>query len=1140
MTAEPAGDELAIAARPQGPYVGLVPYRESDAPFFFGRTAEASIVAMNLRVARLTNLYGPSGVGKTSLLMAGAVRSLRSKAKAAADTEAPFVVCVFRSWRDDPVQGLREAARAAVRTPADAEQPTTLPLAETFRGWTRRAGTMLVVLDQFEEYFEYHPGERDAGGLTGFAAELARIVNDATLPVHVLLSIRDDAWAKLDLLKGHVPALFAHSIRVDHLDRDAARAAIEGPIAEWNTTMTDGTEPFAIEPKLVDELLEATAVGRLTLSVDGESRTADATDGRIEAPFLQLLLERLWRDCVETGARTLTAGRLNALGGAAAVAENHLLDALDRLTPAEQDTAADCFRYLVSTSRTKIAQTTSDLAEWSHRPEADVAAVLDELCTGESGRILRVVASGGGQGTSYELFHDLLAAPIVDWRRQRERRLAEEAEARRQRVLRQRLVRIVAALGLVALCLAGLAGWALHERAVADSQRHSAESRALALQAHALLPTHIDQAIRLALDARRRADTVEARSALLAAVEHTSGLVRLARFDKPITAIAAAGSADFAVGRGDGRVVLLGPSGRVIGEPQQADPYSQRIDSIAFAPHGRLLALSAANTIELFTARRQRGGNWALHRVRNLSSISPTNAVLAFSRDGRWVAAGGASGVTLYRVDVGGTIRRVPIGQIPGRDRSVGGLGFYGPGPLLAAASAGALWAWNLAATGDAPHRIVRMPATGLLAFGHGVGAAAVRDGVLLWHGVPTATRAVRLPLGGGTPTALALDSSGTLLAVGKGDGTVALWDVADGRPLGAPLQGQGGKIVGLAFEPGSPLLAVAAHDDTVALWNTQVDERRRVEHLGRDFVGAASGRRGLLALVTKTHELVVGSLAVGRAATVANGVYSVASSPDGRRLVVVDETGKLSAGVFDRNPRLRQMRVYSKDASVSGDGVVASVDGVAVKLWEPDGSLTTLVPPPAEQRVGPAAVAISEDGRRVAAYYYTSGAVVLWQGVGGHAPKPSLLGSYTGGSKIVFSPDGSLLAAFGAAGGTIDLWRVAGSGKPTIVQSPSLVTSVAFTPDDRMIAAGGEDHTVRLWDTKSGQSLGDPVGLRGPFPTVTFSPDGGMLVAAHGDVSAWDTRLWQQGPDTFARVRNHLCEILSMGPPQLPATCSP
>src|SRR5262249_9628621 len=73
------------AGLPACPYVGLTPFGEADAPFFFGREDDRRILISNLRASRLTLVYGPSGVGKSSLLHAGVMRDLRSEAEAAVD-----------------------------------------------------------------------------------------------------------------------------------------------------------------------------------------------------------------------------------------------------------------------------------------------------------------------------------------------------------------------------------------------------------------------------------------------------------------------------------------------------------------------------------------------------------------------------------------------------------------------------------------------------------------------------------------------------------------------------------------------------------------------------------------------------------------------------------------------------------------------------------------------------------------------------------------------------------------------------------------------------------------------------------------------------------------------------------------------
>ena len=59
------------------PYKGLQPYTEGDRAFFFGRERDAQVIISNLYAAPLTVFYGASGVGKSSVLLAGAAPLLR-------------------------------------------------------------------------------------------------------------------------------------------------------------------------------------------------------------------------------------------------------------------------------------------------------------------------------------------------------------------------------------------------------------------------------------------------------------------------------------------------------------------------------------------------------------------------------------------------------------------------------------------------------------------------------------------------------------------------------------------------------------------------------------------------------------------------------------------------------------------------------------------------------------------------------------------------------------------------------------------------------------------------------------------------------------------------------------------------------
>ena len=291
------------------PFVGLAPYGEQDAEWFFGREREVELIVANLRAARLTLLYGGSGVGKSSVLLAGVMPRLRSVQDAeredalaltarhgAALAERPgLAVAMFRDWRDAPLPGIAAAIHAAVvqATGNDALEPWDgeEPLADRLREYAREVRTVLVVLDQFEEYFMYHPNEDGPGTLAG---ELPELLDDIDLRVNFLLGLREDALSRLDRFKGRIPNLFGNYLRLDYLERGAARGAIEKPVQHYNETVLAGRPPVHLEARLVDAVLDGVRAGRLALhaSADPTREASDST--RVETPYLQLVMRQLW------------------------------------------------------------------------------------------------------------------------------------------------------------------------------------------------------------------------------------------------------------------------------------------------------------------------------------------------------------------------------------------------------------------------------------------------------------------------------------------------------------------------------------------------------------------------------------------------------------------------------------------------------------------------------------------------------------------------------------------------------------------------------------------------------------------------------------------------------------------------------
>ena len=119
------------------------------------------------------------------------------------------------------------------------------------------------------------------------------------------------------------------------------------------------------------------------------------------------------------------------------------------------------------------------------------------------------------------------------------------------------------------------------------------------------------------------------------------------------------------------------------------------------------------------------------------------------------------------------------------------------------------------------------------------------------------------------------------------------------------------------------------------------------------------------------------------------------------------------------------------------------------------------------------------------------------------------LHGHSDGVRAVDFSPSGELLAS-GGRDNSIILWDVATRQirGTALTGHTGWINAVDFSPDGLLLASASEDSTVRLWDVATGEAVGQPMtGHTGAVHSVAFSPDGLLLASTgeDGTVRLWD-----------------------------------
>ena len=181
--------------------------------------------------------------------------------------------------------------------------------------------------------------------------------------------------------------------------------------------------------------------------------------------------------------------------------------------------------------------------------------------------------------------------------------------------------------------------------------------------------------------------------------------------------------------------------------------------------------------------------------------------------------------------------------------------------------------------------------------------------------------------------------------------------------------------------------------------------------------------------------------------------------------------------------------------------------------------------------------VAFSPDGTTVLSGSQ-DGTVKQWDGATGNLMRTLSLWddfSYEVGDQkrdpevwsMAFSPDGTLLAA-GGFDGTLRVWDLATSRQRTVLKGHTTqIASLAFSPEGTLLDSADYDGALLLWDVAAGSQRAALSGHQGWVRTLAFSPDGKTVASGSNDMTI---RLWDTATGTELSVwEGHTGEITDL-----------
>jgi len=1087
------------------PYKGLRAFQEADSKDFFGREKLVTRLLQRMNdpddYHRFLALVGPSGSGKSSVIKAGMVPALRNGAIQNSDNW--FYVEMFPGV--NPFEELESALLRIAINPPDNMLDELMANENGLRRTVEKLlpqdddTELLLVIDQFEELFTQLENEslRDL-----FLNSLQVAMASSRSRLRVIITLRADFYDRPLYFPAFAEMFRQRTEVILPMSREELHRSIVSPAEQVGVTMEQGLVPAILRdiaeqpgalPLLqyaLTELFDRREGRVLTLKAYRESggvlgalaRRADELYRRLTEPQ-QAATKQLFLRMVTLGEGSEDTRRR--------VRQNELMTILDEevLTPVINifgqfrlltfDRDPSTRESTVEVAHEALIQRWDLLQEWldENRENIRIQRRLTTATTDwlEADRESSYLARGS-RLTQFEVWVDqsdlalsedelaFLTASI------NERQRAEEEEKERQRQelelqkrAAQRLMYLVGVLVIAFIIALGLSGFALNQRAEAETARATSDANANLAQ--------------------QQAEIAEDNATVARSLELVAG-ARDIQTENPNLALQLAIEANNIENPPEEAQSILAEVGYAPGPTQRIFGHSGEVNAVTYNPDGTRVVTGSSDTTLII---------WDITTGAQVSVLNghenPITSI-AFSPDGTQLLTGSErSELFIWDVETGDIV--LDIDDVRGRVMDAVWL----PNGLQVASvsSNRRVVIWDLI-TGLEVIRLEghtdNIMSLAISPDGNFLYSASEDETIIEWN-LSTGLPARRFRGHEASVMDVTLSADGNQMYTASIDQTAIVWDLVSGIITGR-LRGHEAGVLSLALNPDGTRLITGSADQTLKLWNLNTGQLINTlyghEDRIRDVAISNDGQQAVSA--SSDTSLFVWDIVAGNIESIYQPVdetlWAVDIHPDGNRALITTGFPDNALIEYDLETREILRTLIGHEGTVSdvhynedGTKALSTSSDHTVILWD------VISSEPIMQFEGHAewvwSAVFNADETQILSGS-SDRTMILWDVETGEIIR-QFAGAHSNGIHTVYITRDESRVLSGSGDGTIVVWNTeTGNRLRTFDLHSGSIRHITMNADETQVLSTSTDNNILLWDIETGEVI---TTLRGHTGTV-------------------------------------------------------